>query len=123
MQMQSQHHNVTAPLGLQYKGFDSSRHEPASKTCYIVRKPRNVNELEALLKLRYQVFRQSDLAKYVPENALGIDADKWDDQAHHLGLWSEDIYGTKAVDYLRVIEKVKTAEASLLNLLGKNIQF
>jgi len=117
MKMPSQHHKVIPSLGLQIKGFDANRHEPAPKTYYVVRKPHNVDELEALLKLRYQVFRQSDLAKYVPENALGIDVDKWDDQAHHLGLWSEDIYGVKAVGYLRVIGKAKTEEAHLLNLL------
>ena len=119
MKMPSQHHKAIPFQGVQIKEFDVFQNASASNARYVVRGPRSLDELEALLKLRYQVFRQSDLAKYVPENAIGIDVDKWDEQAHHLGLWSEDIYGVKAIGYLRVIGEIKTETAPMIKLLGE----
>lgn len=118
MMMQGQPYFNTVPL-VQIKGMTSGSQVTSLKDHHVVREPRTLTELEALLKLRYQVFRQSDLAKYVPENELGIDVDHWDGQAHHLGLWEEGVSGAKPLGYLRVIGQTQHQKTYMIQMLGE----
>lgn len=62
-------------------------------------------ELYRILALRQRVF-------IVEQSCPYLDADGWDDRAHH--LWCDDVDGRACVAYLRVFAPgVKYAEASL----------
>ncbi|MBI5022091.1 MAG: GNAT family N-acetyltransferase [Ignavibacteriales bacterium] len=70
---------------------------------YIFREPNNFDELKALLLLRYRVFRESRLEKFVSENEAGIDLDCYDLYSHHFGLYEHDGDRSRPVGYIRMV--------------------
>lgn len=75
---------------------------------FVVRLAKTAAELEAILKVRYEVLRV-DFSMYTPENSIGIDIDQWDTQAYHLGLWKIADGREEPVGYMRVIQTSPTA--------------
>lgn len=93
------------------------------KASYVVREPRDIEELETLLRVRYQAFRESELASYVPENELGMDVDEWDEKSNHLGLWEKNGFEELAVGYLRIIGLNNTDTAGMVRSIGTKHPF
>lgn len=75
--------------------------------CY--REAKNQQELEALLRLRYEVYRGSRLKGFCPENTWGLEMDFYDCHARHFGLFHCANSKERPVGYMRVIQK-KEAE-------------
>jgi len=71
---------------------------------YCFREARNVEELYALLKLRYEEYRNSRLAGFCPENEYGLDIDEFDLRSRHFGLFQQSADGEKAIGYMRVVQ-------------------
>lgn len=68
---------------------------------YTFREATSKDELLALLRLRYDTYRNSRLAGFVPENAQGLDLDKYDPWARHFGLYLRN----EPVGYIRVVQE------------------
>jgi len=71
---------------------------------FVFREVQDANELLALLKLRYRVYRNSRLAGFVPENRWGIDIDEYDIRSRHFGLYWMHNGTEEPAGYLRVVE-------------------
>jgi len=71
---------------------------------FVFREAVNKEELLELLKLRYRVFRNSHLARFVPENQHQLDLDQWDPPSRHFGLFIITNGQSKPAGYLRVVE-------------------
>ncbi len=84
----------------------------------VVRQPRNLDELEALLRLRYTVFQQSELRFLLHDNAFGLDVDAWDKHAWHFGLYKQTTNGCQAIGYMRFINN-GPQRAHLVYALGR----
>jgi hypothetical protein len=67
------------------------------------REPRTIQELEAMLRLRYMVRRSSNLAVLCPENEAGIDLDHYDRHAYHVGLFTPSDDGFVPIGCSRVV--------------------
>jgi len=90
-----------------------------SSSCFVYRPAQNADELEALLRLRYQVFRSSNLAKFCDENPDGIDMDSYDIRSHHYGMFPCTVDGWKApVAYQRVIFETPQSEGLLIEAVA-----
>jgi N-acyl-L-homoserine lactone synthetase len=76
------------------------------------RKARSVDELESLLRLRYQVFSESRLADYVHPTDDGIDLDAFDLKSAHFGLFGGR--EEEPVGYLRRVEGRRSEHASMI---------
>ena len=76
---------------------------------FVFREAANLDELLELFRLRYRVYRNSKLAKFVPENEHGIDLDCYDVRARHFGLFSVDSGTEQLIGYLRVVEDRKVS--------------
>lgn len=59
-------------------------------------------ELESLLRLRYRVFEGGDVRAFLTPNEFGIDLDSYDINAHHVGLFRDDV----PIGYARLITKM-----------------
>jgi len=68
---------------------------------FVFRQAQSVDELRALLKLRYKVYRESRLQQFVPENECGIDLDGYDLRSRHFGLFKNNSH---PIGYMRVVE-------------------
>lgn len=90
----------------------------ATTTRFVVREPRNVEELEALLRLRYSVFRGHELRFLVRENEYGLDVDAWDKQAWHIGLYKQTKAECQPVGCMRFIHN-GPERSDLVYELGK----
>lgn len=75
----------------------------ASPPRYVVREPRDMGELEALLRVRYSVFRAHEMRFLVQENEHGLDVDAWDKQAWHIGLYKQTATECLPIGYMRFI--------------------
>jgi hypothetical protein len=75
----------------------------ASTTRFVVREPRNVEELEALLRLRYAVFQGNELRFLLQENEYWLDVDAWDKHAWHIGLYKQIEAECQPIGYMRFI--------------------
>ncbi len=71
---------------------------------YVFREAQNPDELLELFRLRYQVYRNSDLARLVPENEYRIDLDMYDFRARHFGLFYTNEGSEQPIGYMRVVE-------------------
>lgn len=89
-----------------------------TSTRFVVREPRNLEELEALLRLRYSVFQKSELRFLLQENETGIDVDAWDKHAWHLGLYKQTSTNCQPVGYMRFIHN-GPQRAHLVYALGR----
>jgi hypothetical protein len=70
---------------------------------YIFREPTTFDELKALLLLRYKVFRESRLEKFVEENEACIDLDCYDLYSRHFGLYEHEGNSARPVGYIRMV--------------------
>lgn len=77
----------------------------------IFREAKGKEELTALLKLRYQVYRSSPLKGFCPKNEHGIDMDSYDLYSRHFGLFLRESGKDNPIGYLRLIEKNLTSFA------------
>lgn len=90
----------------------------ATTTRFVVREPRNVEELEALLRLRYSVFRAHEMGFIVRENEYGLDVDAWDKHAWHIGLYKQAKAECQPIGYMRFIHN-GPEYSSLVHELGE----
>ena len=84
--------------------------------CY--REAHSEKELEALLRLRYQIYRNSKLAGFCPENDWGIDLDAWDACAIHFGLFRCEGDAEEPVGYMRAIQEGETHHAGFIRSIA-----
>lgn len=68
------------------------------------REAKGREELLELFRLRYDTYRRSRLAGFVPENASGLDIDEYDPWARHFGLFKAG----EAVGYIRVVQEERS---------------
>lgn len=87
-------------------------------TYFCYREAHSEKELEELLRLRYQVYRNSRLAGFCPENAWGIDLDAWDARSLHFGLFRCDGSTEEPVGYMRVIQEGETHQAGYIRSIA-----
>jgi len=70
---------------------------------FVFREASNRKDLLELLRLRYRVYRNSRLSRFVNENEYGFDLDGYDLRARHFGLFLHDKNIIKALGYQRGI--------------------
>lgn len=88
---------------------------------FVFREPANINELKALLLLRYSVYRASRLHKFCPENEAGIDLDCYDLYSRHFGLYEHSGATSRPVGYVRMVtDKEGTFHDELFRLAGQS---
>ncbi len=68
---------------------------------FVFREAKNTDELEALLRLRYQVYQDCRMKVFFSKNNNGIDLDCYDLKARHFGLFKD---GKQPIGYMRVVE-------------------
>lgn len=88
---------------------------------YIFREPKNFDELKALLLLRYKVFRESRLEKFVVENEACINLDCYDLYSRHFGLYAHDGDSSRPVGYVRMVTDEEGTFRDELFELAKSI--
>ncbi|MBP6812073.1 MAG: hypothetical protein KA138_11165 [Saprospiraceae bacterium] len=74
-------------------------------TRFVVREPRNVKELESLLRLRYQEFQPHGM---IAENPYALDLDYFDQNAYHVGLFREENGVSSAIGSMRMVVSTPT---------------
>jgi GNAT superfamily N-acetyltransferase len=96
----------------------------STKTCekdtyFVFREAKTIDDFGALLRLRYRVYRNSDLTKFIPENAYSIDVDCYDIRARHFGLFEVKRNRERAIGYLRVVEdRLVPAQRTIFSLVN-----
>ncbi|MEO0322531.1 MAG: GNAT family N-acetyltransferase [Myxococcota bacterium] len=90
-----------------------------SRQALVARGPRDATELEALLRVRAEGFRGSWMARYCDFGEDGLELDRYDAQARHLGVYLEGGWGEDDVPiaYCRSIGLAPVSET--LALLGE----
>ena len=87
---------------------------------YVFREAANTDELLELFHLRYQVYRHSKLARFIPENEYGIDLDCYDLRAGHFGLFRVEEGIEHPMGYLRVAEdREVTGQTDVMELVNQ----
>ena len=71
---------------------------------FVFREAANTNELLDPFRLRYRVYRNSRLARFVPENKYGIDLNCYDVRSRHFGLLAVCANTEQSIGYCRVVE-------------------
>ncbi len=77
-------------------------------------------ELEQAFRLRYRVYRASDVKHFIKENPHELDLDAYDIRAHHYGLFNCDNGNQELVGCVRVVTDHETATASAVRLIAEN---
>lgn len=80
----------------------------------IFRQAKNLHELKALLKLRYQGYLQSACASLIQPNRYQIDLDVYDLRALHFGVFETDGLRAKPIGYVRFIQEEMTSTAPMI---------
>lgn len=70
---------------------------------FIFREPEDIEELKALLLLRYSAFMASRLNKFIERNSAGIDLDCYDLYSHHFGLFEHMGANSRPAGYVRMV--------------------
>lgn len=83
-------------------------------TFHVFRQAANAQELAELLRLRYQVYRDCHLSRFVKASEQGIDIDAWDLHSRHFGLFRIDGESETVVGYMRVVEEGRTPAAVMV---------
>ncbi len=84
---------------------------------FIYREPENFDELKVLLLLRYRVYRESRLQKFIEENEACIDLDCYDLYSRHFGLYEHIDDTSRPVGYIRMVtEETGTFRDELFEL-------
>jgi hypothetical protein len=82
----------------------STEYKGSGEKYFVYREAESAEELCELFRLRYRVYRNSHLVKFVHENELGFEVDAYDFRSRHFGLF-EVADGTETpIGYLRVVE-------------------
>ena len=92
--------------------------EKTARQTFIFREPKTPEELLALLRLRYEVYRGSRLKGFVPDNSDGLDIDPWDKYAAHYGLFVKESDDEKPIGYIRVVGQSTWHRVLLLESLA-----
>lgn len=74
-------------------------------TRFVVREPRNVQELESLLRLRYREFQPHGM---IAETPYALDLDYFDQNAYHVGLFREENGVSTAIGSMRMVISTPT---------------
>lgn len=82
-----------------------------------LRQAQSTKELEALFRLRHEGYLESRCASLVDENADGLSFDRYDWNAHHLGLFQEGHFGAHPLGYMRLVEKEQLSDTLHLDQL------
>ncbi|HOP08381.1 MAG TPA: hypothetical protein PLF13_13965 [candidate division Zixibacteria bacterium] len=92
---------------------------PSNQSDYRFREAVTPDQLEAVMRLRYRVYQNSRLARFIPANPHGFDLDCYDLHARHFGLYcGEDV---EPVGYLRVVEEVDPGPVGHVLDLGRRV--
>ena len=78
---------------------------------FVFREARSINELQILLSLRYQVYRETNLKYFIEENEYGIDLDGYDLISRHFGLFENNL---EPVGYMRVVEDAGRSQSEII---------
>ena len=84
----------------------------------VFRPARTRDELEALLRLRYEVYSQSALKAFLNHNQRGIDVDEYDVGAIHMGLFASDATDALPLGYIRIVTGDRGAQAGLVEQIA-----
>jgi Acetyltransferase (GNAT) domain len=88
-------------------------------TFYTYREAQNITELEALLKLRYKVYRKSKYINFCPKNKHQINLDQYDLYSRHFGLFENKSGIEKPVGYMRVVQEERSPTANQVLEIAK----
>lgn len=87
---------------------------------FVFREAKTTNDFNRLLRMRYRVFRNSNLAKLIQENDYGIDIDCYDLRARHFGLFRVENNTEGTAGYLRVVEdRLVPIEYPIISLIER----
>lgn len=87
-------------------------------THLVFREARDIRELEALFRLRYQGYVNSACASLVRQNSAGLEFDSYDWHSFHLGLFQQGGYGSHPVGYARLVQTSPSPMAELVSDLA-----
>lgn len=87
---------------------------------YLIREPRDVHELESLLRLRYREFLPIGM---IAENPCALDLDCFDLNACHLGLFRDAEGVQTAIGTIRIVVQQPTPQASMVREIASDQPF
>ncbi len=90
---------------------------------YEFREIHSPQELEQAFRLRYRVYRASEVRHFIAENPHELDLDAYDIRAHHYGLFNCDYGGQELVGCVRVVTDHETATASAVRLIAESYEY
>lgn len=88
---------------------------------FIFREPETLDELKALLRLRYSAYMASRLNKFIEENQTGMDLDCYDLYSRHFGLYEHTGSSSRPVGYVRMVTDEPGTFRNDLFALAKSI--
>ncbi len=89
---------------------------------YEFREIHSPQELEQAFRLRYRVYRASEVRHFIAENPHELDLDAYDIRAHHYGLFHCDNGRQELVGCVRVVTDHETATASAVRLIAESYE-
>ncbi|MCB0572194.1 MAG: hypothetical protein KDC66_20650 [Phaeodactylibacter sp.] len=87
-------------------------------THLVFREAKDIRELEALFRLRYQGYVNSACASLVRQNEAGLEFDTYDWHSLHLGLFQQGSYGSHPVGYARLVQTEPSSMAPMVSSLA-----
>ncbi|MBC7849913.1 MAG: hypothetical protein H7Y31_09255 [Chitinophagaceae bacterium] len=75
---------------------------------YVLQEIESEDELEQFLRLRYEVFFNSDAEMFISENDQQIDLNYYDHRSHHYGLYHSFDGVKKRIGYFRIVVDKRT---------------
>lgn len=87
---------------------------PIPRNYYVFREATTVEELKALLQLRYRGYHQSRCTNIIDKNESGLDLDYYDLQSKHMGFFQLKGKETIPLGYMRLIEDDLTNAAPMI---------
>lgn len=103
------------------KAMENSTLE-SDKGYFVFREVQSSDELLELLRLRYNIYRNSRLAIFSKENLEKIDVDVYDAHARHFGYYKLEGNTCTAVGYIRMVDQNWNSSASLMTQLGDSVE-
>jgi hypothetical protein len=91
-------------------------------TYFEYREPESYEELQALLRLRYNVYQESRFQDFASKfDDAGIELDSYDVRAHHYGLFELSNGSSRPVGYIRMVgNTARRWSNEILSLAKKN---
>lgn len=87
-------------------------------THFVFREAKNIRELEALFRLRYQGYINSGCASLVHQNGQGLEFDAYDWNSFHLGLFQQGDFGSHPIGYARLVQTTPSTMAGMVSQLA-----